>query len=180
MYTRQHDTVIKSDKIIRFILWVLYLCLKIVYMFSKACEYSIRAAIFIASRSMDGKRANLKEISAAIDSPEAFTAKLLQQLVREGIIESVKGAQGGFEVQKRRISKIKLCDIVNAIDGDDIYKMCGLGLKACSSKNPCPVHYKFMAVRSSLKEMLNDVSLQQLSQGFKEGKTLLALKDIRT
>ncbi len=149
-------------------------------MFSKACEYSIRAAIFIAARSMEGKRTNLKEISAAIDSPEAFTAKILQQMVRSEIIDSVKGAQGGFEIKKTRIRHIKLCDIVNAIDGDSIYKMCGLGLKACSSKNPCPVHYHFKSIRNSLKDMLKTVSLLQLSEGYNEGKTMLNLNSIKT
>lgn len=148
-------------------------------MFSKACEYSIRAAIYIAARSMEDKRSNLKEISSAVDSPEAFTAKILQQLVRQKVIDSVKGAQGGFEIKKSRIPRIKLCDIVKAIDGDSIYKMCALGLKACSSKNPCPVHHQYKPIRNSLKDMLNDVSLLQLSQGVRDGKTLLNLKNLK-
>ncbi len=144
-------------------------------MFSKACEYSIRAAIFIASRSMEEKRSNLKEIAEAIDSPEAFTAKLLQQLVRHGIIESVKGVQGGFEIPRKKMSKISLCHIVDAIDGDSLYKMCGIGLKACSEKNPCPVHYKFKAVKKELREMLDGTSLKDLSKGYNDGKTTLRI-----
>ncbi len=71
-------------------------------MFSKACEYAIRAAIFIASESERGRRSSLKDIAREIDSPEAFTAKTLQKLTRSGIIVSTKGAQGGFEVPKAR------------------------------------------------------------------------------
>jgi Rrf2 family iron-sulfur cluster assembly transcriptional regulator len=52
--------------------------------FSKACEYGIRATIYVAQQtSINGKRCNLKDISKEIDSPEAFTAKILQKLVKQ-------------------------------------------------------------------------------------------------
>jgi Rrf2 family transcriptional regulator, iron-sulfur cluster assembly transcription factor len=144
-------------------------------MFSKACEYSIRAAIYIASRSMEGKRANLKEIALAIDSPEAFTAKLLQQLVKSDIIESVKGAQGGFEIPRKQLSKTSLCDVVKAVDGDGLFTRCGIGLSACSEKNPCPIHHKFKTVRKNLIKMLDNTDLAELGKGFDGGKTALRI-----
>ena len=51
-------------------------------MFSKACEYGIRATLFIATRSLDRARVSLKEIASEIEGPEAFTAKILQQLAQ--------------------------------------------------------------------------------------------------
>ncbi|WP_109700208.1 Rrf2 family transcriptional regulator [Chitinophaga deserti] len=57
-------------------------------MLSKACEYCIKAVVFLAQRSKEGKHAIVKEIARAIDSPEAFTAKVLQQLVKGGFISS--------------------------------------------------------------------------------------------
>ena len=66
-------------------------------MFSKACEYAIKASIYIAISSLEGKRVTPKQISEEIDSPTAFTAKILQALVRNNIVNSVKGAYGGFE-----------------------------------------------------------------------------------
>ena len=108
-------------------------------MFSKACEYGIRAVIYIAQKSLNEERASLKDITAEIDSPEAFTAKVLQQLAKAKIINSVKGPNGGFEIDKDEIDSIKLSEIVNALDGDSIYKGCGLGLKVCNANEPCPV-----------------------------------------
>ena len=58
-------------------------------MFSKACEYAIKSSIYIAQNSIVGKRVNVKEVSKAVDAPEAFTAKILQQLCREGIMDSI-------------------------------------------------------------------------------------------
>lgn len=142
-------------------------------MFSKACEYGIKAAIFIAINSYENKRVSPKAIAKEINSPEAFTAKILQDLVRHDIIYSIKGAHGGFELDKNRIAAIKLSHIVNAIDGDKIYNECGLGLRTCDENHPCPVHDKFKIVRDELKYMLENTSLEELALNIKSGFSFL-------
>ena len=144
-------------------------------MFSKTCEYGIRAAIYVAVQSLANKRAGLKDIAREIDSPEAFTAKILQQLSRTDIITSHKGPSGGFVIQLDKMADIFLSDIVLALDGDSIFKTCGLGLKECSEKQPCPVHNKFKAIRTELKNMLNQTNLLDLAVGYSKGKTYLKL-----
>ena len=111
-------------------------------MFSKACEYGIRASVHLARLSEEGKRSSLKQVAKAIDSPVAFTAKILQLLARDGIIRSIQGSTGGYEIQQDRLSEIHLSDIVKAIDGDQVYKGCGLGLKNCNEKKPCTFNSK--------------------------------------
>lgn len=143
-------------------------------MFSKACEYAIRASVYIAVQSLEGKRVNLQDISAEINSPEAFTAKILQTLVKNGIIQSLKGPKGGFSIEADKTYKVFLSDIVSAVDGDSIYKGCGLGLKECSEKFPCPVHDKFKKIRDDLRRMLEKTSLFQLSKELKKGHTFLS------
>ncbi len=142
-------------------------------MFSKACEYGIKATLHIAHQSRSNKRVGLKDIAKAIDSPEAFTAKILQQLSRSGIIESSKGPNGGFEISLERLKEIKLVEIVSAIDGDELFQGCGLGLKQCNEQKPCPVHHKFKAIRNNLKKMLENTSLDELSKGLSNGITFL-------
>ena len=142
-------------------------------MFSRACEYGIKASIFIASQSLEGKRVSLKEIAEEIDSPIAFTAKILQQLSRRGILDSVKGSAGGFEIQKNQIDRIKLSDIVYAIDGNAILMECGLGLKKCNADMPCPVHHKFVIIRDELKNMLESTTLYEMTAGLEVGLTYL-------
>lgn len=142
-------------------------------MFSKSCEYGIKATAYIAVQAKNSNRVSLKEIANAIDSPVAFTAKILQQLARTGIIDSVQGASGGFEIRHSQINKIKLSQIVSAIDGDNIYKGCGLGLNACNAKKPCPVHYKFQKIRDELKDMLESTTVEDLTLGLKNGHTYL-------
>lgn len=142
-------------------------------MFSKACEYGIRATIYIAMQSLQGTRVNLKDISREIDSPVAFTAKILQQLAKNDIIKSVKGPAGGFQIDKKDISSIKLMHIVSAIDGDKIFNGCGLGLKECDEDFPCPVHFQFKEIRNNLKKMSSETSLYDLATGLEVGLTFL-------
>lgn len=142
-------------------------------MFSKSCEYAIKATIYIAVQSNQDKRVGLKDIAKEIASPEAFTAKILQQLSRNNIIDSVKGPNGGFQIDKKAMTKIKLSQIVLAMDGDSIFKGCGLGFKECSEKKPCPVHEKFKIIRNELKNMLENTSVYELSIGLTKGLTFL-------
>lgn len=142
-------------------------------MFSKTCEYGIRATIFIASQSYQNNRVGLKDIAKKIDSPEAFTAKILQALVRNGIIISIKGVGGGFEIPKETMSQIKLAQIVTAIDGDSVFTGCGLGLSHCSEDYPCPIHDQFKSIKKDLAFMLENTNLEDLAKGIKSGDTFL-------
>ncbi len=142
-------------------------------MFSKACEYGIKAAIHIGHQSKVGERVSLKAVAAAIDSPVAFTAKILQALARDGIIVSTKGPTGGYELLDNKNAEITLLQIVNAIDGDKIYNGCGLGLKQCNASKPCPLHHQFIAIRSELKNMLKTTTIQDLRNGLYEGMYFL-------
>jgi len=142
-------------------------------MFSKACEYAIKASIFIACKSLNDERVGLLEIAEEIDSPVSFTAKILQTLVKHQIIDSVKGPHGGFGIKKSDISKLKLSKVVAAIDGDAVFKGCGLGFHHCNEKKPCSIHNKFKVVRNELKNMLENTTLLELSEDIKNGKSFL-------
>jgi Rrf2 family iron-sulfur cluster assembly transcriptional regulator len=130
---------------------------------SKGSEYGIKAAIFIASQSEEGHRTNLNEIAAAINSPVAYTAKILQNLAKSNIIESTRGAHGGFEIVSAKIKEITLYQIIMSIDGNEIEKKCVLGLDKCSSKNPCPFHHKYLSIRENTIKTLKSTSLEELA-----------------
>lgn len=144
-------------------------------MFSKACEYAIRSVVFIAVVSLQGGRVGFKAIATEIDAPQAFVAKILQKLVKGGIIASLKGAGGGYEIPLDRLEEMKLDEVVDVMDGDSIYKGCDLGLAKCSETHPCPVHFKFKAIRNELKLMLETTTLKELAKETKSGTTFLKL-----
>lgn len=142
-------------------------------MFSKSCNYAIKASIFIAKYSLENEKVGFVDVAKEIDSPQAFTAKILQTLVKAGIIDSVKGVNGGFYIPMRRISTTFLVQIVEAIDGDVVFSGCGLGLQQCDENHPCPVHDKFKSIRDELSAMLHTTNLEELALGIKSGETFL-------
>jgi Rrf2 family protein len=142
-------------------------------MFSKACEYGIRAAIYVAQQSAAGHRVSLNEIARAIGSPESFTAKVLQQLVRAELMESYKGPAGGFELTTAQLGEVTLRQIVVAIDGGAMLKSCALGLPHCSAKHPCPLHYQFLPVRDQINEVLSRHAIGELASGVSDGLSFL-------
>jgi len=132
-------------------------------MFSKTCEYAIRALIFIAQKSKDGHKVGIKQISEGIDAPESFIAKILQILSKKSLVQSLKGPTGGFYLDHDSLQN-SLADIVIAIDGDKIFVGCGLGLSFCSENTPCPIHFKFKKVRTDIYNMLRSARLGELQE----------------
>jgi Rrf2 family protein len=140
--------------------------------FSKTCEYAMRAVFFIAHRTADGGRAGIKEIAAGIDSPEPFLAKILQDLSRRGVVQSAKGPNGGFYVDDK-ILKMPLSAIVEAVDGNGIFTGCGLGLEYCSEENPCPIHHEFKAIRNQIQELLQATKIGEFNEDLNLGIAVL-------
>ncbi len=133
-------------------------------MFSKTCEYGLRAVIFIGQQTKSEKKVGISTISEAIDSPQAFTAKILQQLTKHKITQSIKGPAGGFFIDQEKLKTVTLSNIVEILDGDTIYTGCGLGLHECNENKPCPLHFKFIKIREELKKMLESTTLLELSE----------------
>lgn len=137
-------------------------------MFSKACEYGIKATLFIAQQSLKNERVSLKIIAREIDGPEAFVAKILQQLAKRNLINSTKGPNGGFEMDQRMIEETKLIHVVETFDGREIFNRCGLGLSECSETHPCPVHDRYKAIRTELVDLLGSTSILDSALGLEE------------
>ena len=125
-------------------------------MFSRACEYAIRAMIHLASEK-ERDRVGLKEITNALGTPEAFTAKILQQLVKHKLLDSHKGPTGGFSLKDD--FQVRLIDIVTAIDGNKLLDECVLGYESCSGDNPCPIHDRFVGIRNQLRDTLLSLTI---------------------
>ncbi|WP_447640226.1 MULTISPECIES: RrF2 family transcriptional regulator [Chitinophagaceae] len=137
--------------------------------FSKTCEYALRAVFYIAQKSAQGEKAGIKEIAENIGSPESFLAKILQQLSRDGLIQSAKGPNGGFYLHKQELRR-PLTDIVQAIEGDSLFTGCGMGLSYCSEEEPCPLHSEFKKVRNQLTKMLKTTTIGKFNNELIKGQ----------
>lgn len=139
--------------------------------FSKSCEYALRAVFFIADNSSEGKRVGIKEIAKNIDSPEPFLAKILQKLAKGDVIQSAKGPNGGFYLDESA-SQSTLLRIVLAIEGNDYFTTCGMGLQQCSDKNPCPLHEDFKVIRKNMTQMLDCTTIEKFHKGMRISDSL--------
>ncbi|MBK7630867.1 MAG: Rrf2 family transcriptional regulator [Ignavibacteriales bacterium] len=139
--------------------------------FSKKCEYGLQAILFMAAQESDCV-CPAEEISKRLSIPKEFISKILQSLTESEIIESKKGKSGGFKLAKHP-SKIKLIDIVGAIDGLESFNSCVLGFPNCSPENPCPVHDQWGELRTKAYDMLSSETIDK----FKE-KTLNKINNI--
>ena len=141
-------------------------------MFSKSCEYAIKAMIFVAQKSKDSSRVGIREIAKGTDAPEHFVAKIMQDLVRRKLLHSVKGPNGGFYLDKLDL-ETSIADIVKAIDGDKLYMDCVLGLKACSEVNPCPVHFEYKEIKRRLIRMMEHNTIGEFNKKLDSGQFFL-------
>ncbi|MCB9272416.1 MAG: Rrf2 family transcriptional regulator [Lewinellaceae bacterium] len=131
-------------------------------MFSKACKYAIRAALYLAVHAESGQKLGVKDIATALDVPQHFLAKILQQLSRNHLISSAKGPSGGFFLDEQNM-EVTLRQIVECIDGPDMFTSCILGLPVCSSENPCPLHVQAFAYREGLNYQLKHQAIGELA-----------------
>ncbi|OGU61718.1 MAG: transcriptional regulator [Ignavibacteria bacterium RBG_13_36_8] len=139
--------------------------------FSKKCELALQAVLFLSIKK-DKRIFNAQDISSELKVPKEFVSKVLQILTESGIIGSKKGKSGGFYLAKS-LSKIRLIDIVEAIDGLDVFNNCVLGFPGCSQDSPCPVHDKWGKLRDDAHKMLSEETLEQLKE-----KTLKKILDL--
>ena len=128
--------------------------------------------IFVAQKSKDELRVGIKDIAKGTDAPEHFMAKIMQDLSRKKLVQSIKGPNGGFYMDKSNLN-CSIADVVKAIDGDGIYTNCVLGLKACSEKNPCPVHFEYKEIKKNLIKMIELNTIGEFNSKLDTGKYFL-------
>ena len=129
-------------------------------LFSKTCEYAIRATLFMAMHH-SGEFISIRKIADEVNIPYHFLTKILQHLTRADILESSRGPQGGVKI-KGQVDEIKLINIIYAVDGADIFEQCVIGLPGCGVAKPCPFHDQWIHIRSLLHNSLDSSTLSDL------------------
>jgi Rrf2 family protein len=141
-------------------------------MLTKTSEYALRSLIYIAMQAGGERKTGIKEIAHELELPMHFIGKILQDLVRKGLIASTKGPHGGFYLNHPAES-ITIMDVVREIDGLEIFKRCGLGLKQCSDSHPCPLHNDFSIFRDGIAKVFTRKTIQNLVLDIQEGRAFI-------
>ena len=142
-------------------------------MFSKATEYALRATIYIAQNGTEEKKCSIDEISKAIDSPQPFTAKILQALRKDNkIIRSVTGPNGGFYMTDKSRKQPARC-ILEAMGEGEVLEKCVLGLDKCSEHKPCPMHSQYKTIKAQLIRLFKTKTIEHLADDIGGGDVFI-------
>lgn len=143
-------------------------------MLSNTSKYAIRAVIYLALNAGEEKKIGIKQISKDLNIPTPFLGKILQTLAKQKLLSSTKGPHGGFGLGKSA-EEISLIDIVDIIDGQDVFNKCLIRLEDCNNEEPCSMHYKYVEIRKSLMTLFNKEKISELVDEIKEGDKKLNL-----
>lgn len=138
-------------------------------MLSNTSKYAIRAVIYLALFSTKDKKVGIKEIAGELDIPSPFLGKILQLLARHHILGSTKGPNGGFYLNKPAID-ISLMEIIELIDGNEVFFTCVIRTSKCSHENPCALHDKIAQMRKEERMLFSTESIADLVSEFRQGK----------
>ncbi|MDZ7369641.1 MAG: Rrf2 family transcriptional regulator [candidate division KSB1 bacterium] len=135
---------------------------------SKKTEYALLALQHMAEQG-EGYILTVKEIAEAKSVPQPLLAKILQQLAKEGLIDSLQGAYGGY-ILNRKPQEITLGEIVEAIEGPIRIVECIDEPQSCARDINCGVKKSFNPLQQAVSAYLQRVTLADVaaSNSYKE------------
>lgn len=138
---------------------------------TRASEYAIRAILYLA-RQEQGVIVYKRDICREQDITPAFLTKILQPLIRKGIVGSQRGVGGGFYLMKLP-AQISLLDIVEAEEGEIFLNQCLNTASPCEREGDCAVHDAWDLIKRELKLSLAKYDFATLveMEKKKSGKT---------
>lgn len=140
-------------------------------MFNKETEYALRGLVYIQLKNMEGQRPGVSEIAKEIEAPAFYTAKILQRMVRQGFIASLKGKGGGFYFDANK-PELPLRELITSTEGNKTFDGCGFGLKHCDGESPCPLHEQYAPIREAINRLVSTETIQSLAKKYTSTKIL--------
>jgi Rrf2 family protein len=128
-------------------------------MLPRTAEYALRAVCWIAENEAAGP-VPVSAVARQLDAPQNYLSKTLHQLGALGVLQPVRGAQGGYRLG-RRPEDLRLSDIV----GPFLPPMdhhCIMGRSQCGDEAACGAHWRWKAVKETTRAFFSDVTLAEL------------------
>lgn len=127
-------------------------------MLSQTVEYALRAVVQLAAISP--KASTTAELAVVTQVPPAYLVKVLQALVKAGVVASQRGASGGVSLA-RPPEKLTILDIVNATDPIQRIRTCPLELATHGTKL-CPLHRRLDAALAQVESAFRNTTLAEV------------------
>ena len=130
---------------------------------SAKSDYALRALIEMAARQ-DGRAVSAEELGRVQEIPHGFLQAILADLRKAGIVISQRGQSGGWRMG-RDPGSVSVADVIRAVDGP-LVSVYGLRPEAVSYNGSAEVlQHVWIAARRSLRDVFEQVSIQQLADG---------------
>lgn len=134
--------------------------------------------IYLAINRTEDRKIGLKEISSDLNIPSPFLGKILQGLAKKRFLLSTKGPNGGFTFREEKL-QCTLYDIVEAVDGIEVFTNCLIGLHGCKTSHPhsapCPVHDEYHKIRVETIEFFKGQTLESIVCKMKDSSEFIQL-----
>jgi Rrf2 family protein len=131
---------------------------------SKKADYALMAMKHLALRGDRGS-SSAREIAEQYDIPIELLAKVLQRLVRRGLLASHQGTRGGYQLARGPI-QISVADVIQAIDGPVTVTACSSdegGIGTCEQFAKCNVRDPLRRVRERILAALGECTIAELA-----------------
>ncbi|MEZ4484629.1 MAG: Rrf2 family transcriptional regulator [Syntrophotaleaceae bacterium] len=134
---------------------------------TRATEYAIRAVLFMAMQP-PGTTVLKKDICREQEITPAFLTKILQPLIKSGIVGSQRGVRGGFFLNKDA-NTITLLDVIKAEEGPIHLNLCLEEIGSCTRETCCPVQKVWQEARAGLVNTLDNYTFARLADMAQQG-----------
>ena len=133
--------------------------------------------LYIVSEKPPEEYVSIGEISEELDISFHFLTKTFQSLTQKGILRSYRGPKGGVALA-RTPEEVFLADVVLALEGEDFFDKCLLGLAGCGQAAPCPVHGFWIGHKAELRTEFERTSLADMGRKINREKLRLGQKEM--
>ena len=126
---------------------------------SKKADYALMAMKHLALKA-DATSTSAREIAEQYDIPIELMAKVLQRLVRTGLLISTQGTRGGYTLGRPSAS-ISVAEVIQAIDGPFTVTACSSEKHDCEQYNKCRIRDPLWQIRERIAEALEGVTIAE-------------------
>lgn len=122
-------------------------------------KYAVYAMHYLASHAGEGPQ-SLQSIST-VGVPKQYLEQILGNLRRAGLVSTVRGAQGGYQLA-RSPQEMSMLDIIDAAEGPIELSECAGAEHACQRSGTCPVRRVWQRVTDSINNELDKIRLSDM------------------
>jgi Rrf2 family protein len=128
---------------------------------TRETDYAMRCVLYLSGQP--DKIIMVDEIAREMATPKSFLAKILQRLVKAGVVRSFRGVKGGFQLN-RAPGDISLLNVIEAIEGVVALNACALDSSVCEFSNTCGVHTVWVTLRIEFNELLRKHNFAEIAK----------------